>query len=100
MRPLTSGVGGRLDRWRIEDREYARHEERRGRRYAFETLEPGRTALVVIDMVPFFVAEGSHCRGIGPDITRLAGVLRAVCLSRTPRLPRGLVPQGRRTVKL
>jgi nicotinamidase-related amidase len=74
--PEASGVGSRLHRWRIEDREYARHEERRGRRYAFETLEPGRTALVVIDMVPFLVAESSYCLGIVPNITRLAEVLR------------------------
>ncbi|WP_406291561.1 isochorismatase family protein [Embleya sp. NBC_00896] len=63
--------------WRIENREYARHEARRGRRFAFTHLVPTRTALVVIDMVPFFVAENPYCRGIVPNIHRLADRLRA-----------------------
>jgi nicotinamidase-related amidase len=67
---------GKLHAWRIEDREYARQEERRGRRHAFETLEPARTALVVIDMVPFFVLGSSYCLGIVPNIRRIAGALR------------------------
>jgi hypothetical protein len=54
---LDVGMTGKLHAWKIEDREYARHEERRGRQHAFETLEPRRTALVVIDMVPFFVSN-------------------------------------------
>lgn len=67
---------GKLHAWRIEDREYARQEERRGRRHAFETLEPARTALVVIDMVPFFVRGSSYCLGIVPNIRRIASALR------------------------
>lgn len=63
--------------WRIEDREYARHEARRGRRFAFSRLAPARTALVVIDMVPFFVAGNPYCRGIVPNISRLAQALHA-----------------------
>ena len=63
--------------WRIEAREYARQEERRGRRHAYETLEPARTALVVIDMVPFFVSDSSYCLGIVPNINGIAGALRA-----------------------
>ncbi|WP_211588657.1 hypothetical protein [Allorhizocola rhizosphaerae] len=39
--------------WRNEEREYERHVARRGRRHAFTTLVPARTALIVIDMVPF-----------------------------------------------
>lgn len=35
---------------RIAEREYARHEARRGRRFAYKTLVPARTALVVVDM--------------------------------------------------
>lgn len=70
-------MNGKLHAWRIEDREYARQEERRGRRHAYETLEPGRTALVVIDMVPFFVSGGSYCLGIVPNISSIAGALRA-----------------------
>lgn len=69
--------GGRLHEWRIEPREYARHELRRGRRHAFESLDPARTALVVIDLVPFFVTENDYCLGIVPNVNRLAGSLRA-----------------------
>ena len=67
----------RLHAWHIEEREYRRQEERRGRRHAFEHLDPARTALVVIDMVRFFVAEMEYCRGIVPNIGRLATSLRA-----------------------
>ncbi|WP_158879602.1 isochorismatase family cysteine hydrolase [Amycolatopsis anabasis] len=62
--------------WRIEAREYARHEARRGRRFAFTRLTPARTALVVLDMVPFFVADNPYCHGIVPVIGRLAETLR------------------------
>jgi nicotinamidase-related amidase len=69
-----------LHAWRIEQREYARQEERRGRRHAFTSLDGTRTALVVIDMVPFFVnddsAVGAYCRGIVPQIRRIADALR------------------------
>lgn len=67
---------GKLHDWRIEDREYARQEERRGRRHAYETLLPARTALVVIDMVPFYVSGGGYCLGIVPNISSIAGALR------------------------
>lgn len=62
--------------WHISEREYARHEARRGRRHAFTTLDPGRTALVVVDLVPFFVEENPYARGIVPHVNRLAGELR------------------------
>jgi nicotinamidase-related amidase len=73
---LIDGMKGKLHAWRIEDREYARQEERRGRRHAFETLEPVRTALVVIDMVPFFVSDSGYCLGIVPNISDIAAALR------------------------
>jgi nicotinamidase-related amidase len=63
--------------WRIDEREYARHEQRRGRRHAFTRIEPARTALVVVDMVPFFVTETAYCRSIVPNIGRLASALRS-----------------------
>ena len=65
-----------LHDWRIEPREYARQEGRRGRRHAFETLVPEQTALVVIDMVTFFVEANEYARGIVPNITVLADALR------------------------
>ncbi|WP_067520416.1 isochorismatase family cysteine hydrolase [Nocardia uniformis] len=64
--------------WRIEAREYARQEARRGRRFAYPDLVPATTALVVIDMVPFHVADNLYCRGIVPNINRLAATLRTV----------------------
>lgn len=63
--------------WHIEPREYARQEERRGRRHAYARLTPAKTALVVVDMVPFFVEENPYCRGIVPNIRSLADALRA-----------------------
>ncbi|RKT51801.1 isochorismatase family cysteine hydrolase [Saccharothrix australiensis] len=63
--------------WRIEESEYARHEARRGRRFAFERVAPARTALVVVDMVPFFVSSNPYCRGIVPNVGLLAEALRA-----------------------
>jgi nicotinamidase-related amidase len=63
--------------WFVEEREYARHEARRGRRHAFEHLDPRRTALVAVDLVPFFVRESAYVRGILPRVHRLAGALRA-----------------------
>lgn len=65
-----------LHEWRIEPREYERHEARRGRRHAFERLDPTRTALVVVDMVPFFLAENPYARGIVPNIRALAAAVR------------------------
>jgi nicotinamidase-related amidase len=62
--------------WRIEDREYERQEARRGRRHAFTNLVPDRTALVVVDMVPFFVQEFEYAYGIVPNIARVAEALR------------------------
>lgn len=74
---MTAEAEAKLHRWHIEEREYARQEQRRGKRHAFHSLLPNRTALVVIDMVPFFVAQNSYCRGIVPNISQLADAVRA-----------------------
>ena len=55
---------------------------RRGKLHLFESLEPRRTALVVIDMQKSFVEPGapsavSTAREIVPNINRLADALRA-----------------------
>ncbi len=63
--------------WQIEAREYARQEERRGRRFAFTHLAPERTALVIVDMIPFFVTPGSYAEGIVPNIQALVAAVRA-----------------------
>src|SRR4051795_5000500 len=73
----TSAVTPLLHHWHIEAREYARQESRRGRRHAYEHLDPTRTALVVVDMVPFFVDASEHCRTIVPGINDLADSLRS-----------------------
>lgn len=74
--PVVSGPRPKLHNWLIEQREYDRQEQRRGRRHAYESVDPRRAALVVIDMVPFFVEESGYCRGILPNIIRLADTLR------------------------
>jgi nicotinamidase-related amidase len=66
----------RMHRWMIPQREYLRQETRRGRRHAYETVTASRTALVVIDMVPFFVTENPYCAGIVPNINTIANTLR------------------------
>lgn len=61
--------------WMIAEREYRRQETRRGRRHAYERLDPAATALVVIDMVPFFAEANIHCRDAIARINRLAAAL-------------------------
>jgi nicotinamidase-related amidase len=62
--------------WKIAEREYARQVSRRGRLHAYEALEPATTALVVVDMIPFFAEANPFCRGIVGAINALAGALR------------------------
>lgn len=63
--------------WFIEPREVDRQVARRGRVHAYEQLAPRMTALVIVDVVPFFVEESAYVRGIVPTINRLATHLRA-----------------------
>ena len=63
--------------WFVEERELRRHEARRGRRHAFDRLDPSRSALVVVDVVPFFVRESAYVRGIVPRVNALASALRS-----------------------
>ena len=56
--------------------------KRRGRPYVFETIDPARTALVVIDLQNFFMEPGQAvevpaARGIVPNVNRLARACRA-----------------------
>ncbi len=74
---MTTQPDALLHDWHIEEREYLRHEQRRGRRHGIESLDPTRTALVVVDMVPFFVESSPYCRGIVPQVNLLAAELRA-----------------------
>ncbi|WP_236654287.1 cysteine hydrolase family protein [Streptacidiphilus anmyonensis] len=63
--------------WRIDAREYARQERRRGRRHAYERLTGGRTALVVVDMVRFFVDGNPFGLAAVPNVRALARGTRA-----------------------
>ena len=56
--------------------------QRTGKRHPFDEIDPGRTALLVIDMQNYFCAPGymgevPMARAIVPDINRLAASLRA-----------------------
>ena len=64
--------------WKIAEREYARQLSRRGKLHAYESLNPASTALVVVDMVPFFVEANPYCQAAIAPINLLAGALRAV----------------------
>jgi nicotinamidase-related amidase len=62
---------------RIPDYVRERILAKRGRLNVFDRLDPARTALVVIDMQNYFVAEVETAVGICPNINRLADALRA-----------------------
>ena len=62
---------------KIPDYVIERIRAKRGRLNVFDRFDPARTALVVIDMQNFFVAEVETARSICPGINRLAAALRA-----------------------
>lgn len=66
----------RVHGWAIPEREYARQETRRGRRHAYQSLDPATTALVVVDLVPFFYEANATCYAITPNVRLLADALR------------------------
>jgi ureidoacrylate peracid hydrolase len=66
----------------IPDWAYERAKHRRGKLYAFEAIEPRKTALVVVDLQNGFMAPGQpceigHARDIVPNVNRLAEAMRA-----------------------
>lgn len=67
--------GVQRHRWRIDERELARQESRRGRRHAYDRLEARRTALVVVDLVPFFF-DNPYAHGTVAPVNALATALR------------------------
>jgi nicotinamidase-related amidase len=75
----SEGLEVRVHDWSIAQREYDRMLSRRGRRHAYTHLDPTRTALVVVDVMPFFVDEPDlpYSRGVLPQIVALAAALRA-----------------------
>ena len=67
-----------IDPWFLENARKSRD----GRLNAHESLEPRKTALVVVDMQNYFVAEGMpsyvpQAKTIVPNINRLARAVRA-----------------------
>ena len=50
---------------------------KRGKLEVFDRFDPKKTALVVIDMQNFFVAEVETAQSIVPNINRLAEVVRS-----------------------
>jgi nicotinamidase-related amidase len=75
--PADDAAAGRIHDWKIAEREYQRQLSRRGRRHAYGRLAPAATALVVVDMIPFFSEQNPYCRGVIGPINALAGGLRA-----------------------
>lgn len=49
---------------------------KRGKLEVFDAFDPSKTALLVIDMQNFYVAEVDTCKGIVPNINRLADAVR------------------------
>lgn len=80
--------------WQIEPREYRRHEQRRGRRHAFERLTPTTTALVVIDMVPFYLERNDYAKAIVPNVQAIATALRSAGGTVAWVLPAIVEPSG------
>jgi len=60
----------------IPDYVYQRVEAKRGRLNVFDRFDTAKTALVVIDMQNFFVAEVDVAQSVVPNINRLASVVR------------------------
>lgn len=65
-----------LHDWHIERREIDRHLTRRGSEHAFSEVVASRTALVVVDLVPFFSRSNPYAVGIIPNVNALARALR------------------------
>ncbi len=55
---------------------YDRIMAKRGRKEVFDSFEAAKTALLVIDMQNFYVAEVDTCKAIVPNINRLAKAVR------------------------
>lgn len=66
-----------LHEWHIERREIDRHLARRGSEHAFADIVASRTALVVVDLVPFFTRSNPYAAGVIPNVNALAGSVRA-----------------------
>ena len=71
-----------MHRYVVPESVKARVIRRQGKLFSHDTIEAGRTALVVVDMQNYFVAEGFPleapvARAIVPNINRMAKAMRA-----------------------
>lgn len=68
----------KLKQHKVEMPEYVieRVMAKRGRLRVFDHFEPEETALLVVDMQNYYVAEVETAKGIVPNINRLAAVMR------------------------
>ncbi len=72
-RPSGARHDSSLPEWAVE-----KMARRRGRRHAFDRLEPARTALVVIDLMESVIASTPCAASIVAPVARLAASLRAL----------------------
>jgi nicotinamidase-related amidase len=70
-RPSGAVHDSTLPRWAVD-----KMARRRGRRYAFETIDPPRTALVVVDLMQSYIAQTPCAASIVKPVTRIANSLR------------------------
>lgn len=71
-----------MQKFELSDISRERIFARQGRLHAFESLDPSRTTLLVVDMQNYFMAEGylgycPHGASLVPNVNRLADALRA-----------------------
>ena len=71
MRPAGAVHDCSLPQWAID-----KMTRRRGRRYAFETIDPTKTVLVVVDLMKNYIEETPCAASIVGPIARLADSLR------------------------
>ncbi len=70
-----------MQKFDLSDATRQRIMARQGRLHAFESLDPRRTTLLVVDMQNYFMADGflgccTQARDIVPNVNRLAATLR------------------------
>lgn len=65
-----------MHQWELPPRDLARHEDRRGRRYAYEALDPTTTALVVVDLLQEYTEGTTYAPGIVAPVNVLVRAAR------------------------
>ena len=70
-RPSGAVHDSSLQQWAVD-----KMTRRRGRRYAFETIDPAKTALVVVDLTQCYIAGTPCAAAIVTPVGRLASCLR------------------------